>query len=291
MLANWIKATTTTTGTGTITLSAVTNRPLPSAAKVVGEHVEYTIVTSDGKYEAGIGKIAAADTLERSRVTTTYDGTTYNSISASALNLASGTHTVYITEIAEGIFSALPAAPINSGVLHSTHITTNSAANTGPADTSRATCWPFKLESSVLITGFAINCTTSGGAGSITHAGLYAALLTGAPGRRIATTTTAFDTATTGAKTSSLAANIRLCPGWYYVALVASGGTVVPAFSGNAGHSRTPFGGLNAADGAFAYVRYNTGADTTLPDPFYTTTLAYGNGTNVPTPAIGLIVN
>jgi hypothetical protein len=290
MLSNWIKATTTTTGTGTLTLSAVSGRPLPSAIHAVGEYVEYAIDTSDGKFEAGIGKIGTSDTLERSRISSTYDGSTYNNISATALSLASGTHTVLITPIAESLFSAFPTIPANSGVLHSTHINSNTSQNTALNDYSRATCWPFLIESSVIITGFAVNCTTSGGSGSIVHAGLYAPLISsGNPGRRICTTTTAFDTSSTGSKTSTLSANIRLIPGWYWVALVCSGGTAVPAFSGNSGHRRTPFGGTNGQDSSLLSVRYNTGSDTTLPDPFYTSTLAWTNSTNGSIPAIGLI--
>ena len=106
MLPNWTKSATTTTGTGTLSLTAMTNFPLPSKSKVVGEYVGYSIVTSDNKYESGIGKIAASDTLERTKALSTYDGSTYDSASGTKLSLASGTHTVYLTTLAETGFEA-----------------------------------------------------------------------------------------------------------------------------------------------------------------------------------------
>ena len=100
MLANWIKEETTTTGTGTLTLSAVSGFARFSQALTVGDYVSYSITTSDSKYEAGIGKVAASNTLERSLVTATWDGSTYTGAGASALSLASGTHTVICAPLA-----------------------------------------------------------------------------------------------------------------------------------------------------------------------------------------------
>jgi hypothetical protein len=288
MLANWTKATTTTTGTGTITLTAVTGFPLPSKSRATGEFVQYSIKTSDGKFESGIGTIAASETLERTRVVSTYDGTTYNQLTASALSLAAGTHDVFLTPMAEAVFEPLrfPLTTLTNQVFFSTAILT-AHGNVGTAAAQRATAYPFRLETSGLLTSMGIQ-VASGGAGSTTLLGLYETLNTGNPGRLLAKTSATIDTSGTGWKTQAVGANVRLTPGWYWAAICVTAGTN-PQFTGGT-PLMTAFG--CAANAPLQNIRSDTAA-TDLADPFLTTSMVYttGNTSGVNIPYIGLILS
>jgi len=285
MLANWTKATTTTTGTGTITLTAVSGYPLPSKSRVTGEYVQYSIHTSDAKFESGIGKIAASETLERTRVISTYDGTTYDQLTASALSLASGTHDVFITPMAENVFESLRfplSGPTSSNVV-STHLS-RQEANVNTYTTQRAIAWPFRLETSGLLTAMSIYVSTSG-ASSTLLLGLYEAKSDGNPGRLLAKTSSTISGASTGYKSQAVGANVRLTPGWYWSALCVTAGTN-PQYTGSAYSLVTPFG--NTSGSALTVMRSDTSA-TDLADPFLTTSLVYEAATN--NPFIGLILS
>lgn len=288
MLANWTKATTTTTGTGTITLAAATGYPLPSKSRATGEFVQYSIHTSDGKFESGIGKIAASDTLERTRVVSTYDGTTYNQLTASALSLASGTHDVFLTPMAESVFESLrfPLTTLTNQVFFSTAVAT-AHGNVGTAAIQRATAYPFRLETSGLLTSMGIQVSV-GGATSTTLLGLYETLSTGNPGRRLAKTSATIDSSTTGWKTQAVGANVRLTPGWYWAAICVTAGTN-PQFTGST-PLMTAFG--CAGNAPLQNIRSDTTA-TDLADPFPTGSLVYttGNASSVNIPYIGLILS
>lgn len=283
MLSNWTKSTTTTTGTGTLTLSAITNFPLPSKSKVAGEYIGYSIVTSDNKYESGIGKVAASDTLERTKVLSTYDGS-YDSTSGTKLTLASGTHTVYITTLAETGFEALPfplAGPTNAAVF-STHLN-SSQVNVTTAAIQRITAYPFRLETSGVLTAMGVNCSVSG-AGSSVLLGLYEPDSNGRPARRIANISAALDTTSTGWKSQSVVSNVRLNPGWYWAALCVVAGTN-PSFTGG-GCNLHAFG--VAAQNNLTNMREDVTA-TTIADPFPMTALTYVTGSAGVNPYIGLI--
>lgn len=288
MLANWTKATTTTTGTGTLTLSAVTGFPLPSKSRTTGEYVQYSIVTSDSKYESGIGKIAAADTLERTKVFSTYDGTTYTQVSASALSLASGTHNVYLTPMAEAIFEPLrfPLSGPSNASIFSSHLTM-SQANTGTGAAQRATAYPFRLETSGILTSMGIYVAVLGST-STTHLGLYEADSNGRPARRIARTSATIDTSTTGWKTQAVSSNVRVTPGWYWAAICVTSGSN-PSFTGSSAGASAFGGSSNTA--VFAVREDATATD--LADPFPTTTLVWQSaaGNSIVIPQIGLILS
>ncbi len=284
MLANWTKATTTTNTNGTITLTAVTGYPLPSKSRVTGEYVEYSIHTSDGKFESGIGKIAASEQLERTRVISTYDGTTYNQLTASALTLASGTHDVFITPMAEGLFEPLrfPLTPVTEGVI-STHLVATQA-NVGTAAIQRNTAWPFILQTSGLLTAMGIRVGATG-ASSTTLLGLYEPKSDGTPGRLIAKTSTTIDTSTGSGsfKSQAVDSNVRLTPGVYWAAICVTAGTN-PTFTGSKTGAH-PFG--NDSGQVLSNVREDTTA-TTMADPFPSTSLVYV--VNTDTPYIHLIL-
>lgn len=287
MLSNWTKATTTTTGTGTLTLAAISNFPLPSKSRTTGEYVQYSIVTSDNKYESGIGKIAASDTLERTKVFSTYDGTTYTQVSASALTLASGTHTVYFTPMAESIFEPLRfplTGPTNGSVF--SLLGGGAQSNLGTAAVQRATAFPFILACSGVLTAMGINCSVAG-ASSTTLLGIYEAGSDGRPTRRLAKTSATLDTSTTGWKTQAVDANVRLTPGFYWVAICVTAGTN-PSFTFSAGGS-VP---MASSRNQIISVRSDTVA-TDLADPFLTTSLVWGDagGNATVWPNIGLIMS
>ena len=73
MLANWVRATSSTTGTGNLTLSSVSGYPQPSGAFAVGQRWAYCLLDdSTGKpIEAGIGYLSAATTFVREYPTAT----------------------------------------------------------------------------------------------------------------------------------------------------------------------------------------------------------------------------
>ena len=288
MLSNWTKATTTTTGTGTLTLAAISNFPLPSKSRTTGEYVQYSIVTSDNKYESGIGKIAASDTLERTKVFSTYDGTTYTQASASALTLASGTHTVYFTPMAESIFEPLRfplSGPTNACVL-STSLQPTQSNITLPA-AQRNVAYPFRLETSGILTSMGANVGVAG-ATSAFLIGLYEPDSNGRPGRRIAKTSATLDSSTTGWKTQAVDTNVRLTPGWYYAALCVTTGTN-PSFT-HAYCNAHAFG--SSGKNQLRSVMENTTA-TTMADPFPNTSLFYydSGGSVDSAPVIGLILS
>lgn len=289
MLANWTKATTTTTGTGTITLTAVTGYPLPSKSRVTGEYVQYSIHTSDAKFESGIGKIAASETLERSVVFSTYDGTTYNSTTASALSLASGTHDVFITPMAESVFEPLrvPFTGPTSPVTCPTNCT-SSGANVAPPARERVTAFPFRLETSGILTAIAVNCSVAGTA-STTLFGFYEAGANGRPERLIAKMSAAVDTSTTGAKSQSVVSNVRVTPGWYWGAYVVTAGSTTPQFTG-ANLTQSAFAKANGSTNAL-YRVYQNSTGTDLPDPFPTTSIIYSTDNNGTIPHMGLVLS
>jgi hypothetical protein len=222
--------------------------------------------------EAGIGTIGASDTFARTRVTATFDGTTYNNRTPSALSLPSGTHKIYITEIAESVFTPMPSpltGPTNVNVASANFVGTQS--NTGTAATQRPTAWPFLLNTSGVLTAMGITVGATG-AGSSVLLGLYDVKSNGNPGRRIAMTTAAIDTSTGGGtlKTQSVDNNVRLTPGWYWAALVVTGGTN-PTFASMA-QTSSAFG--FSGNVQIVNVREDV-ADATLPDPFATSPLVY----------------
>jgi hypothetical protein len=289
MLSNWTKATTTTTGTGTLTLAEVTGFPMPSDSLSNGQYVQYSIKTSDGKFESGIGKIGASETIERTNIFSTFDGTTYNETSATALTLASGTHEVFITTVAEMQFEPLKNPLVETSVanpiVYSTHIMVAEANISASIAKQRNQAYPFRLETAGIITGFAINVSTAV-ASSTCRAGIYAALPTdGSPGELIIQASADFDTSSTGIKTQSVSANKRINPGWYWAALCVTSDTSVPTLTGGL-TTRAAFG----ADSKVSIrSMYESATATSLADPFPRTNLLDQPDTGG-IPLIGLIM-
>ena len=291
MLSNWCDATTTTTGTGTITLASVSGRPLPSVAHAVNEYVSYSIVTSDGKFESGIGQIGSSNTLLRTKPLSTYDGSTYNNLTASALSLAAGTHQVYVTPISEvnaqGAAFPQTCAAVTNACTISGHLSGSTSTYTIPQ--SQPIAFPFWLNSAGLLTGFSCNVTGTG-ASSTFHMGLYEQATDGAPGRRLAVTSSTISGTSTGYKTQAAAANARLSPGFYWIAILVTAGTPPQLRSSICGCG--PHGIYNGMSDSVQFIRENVASITTLADPFpRTALLAQGGGGGAMNPWLGLLLS
>jgi hypothetical protein len=286
MLANWTKATTTTTGTGTITLTAVSGYPLPSKSRVTGEYVQYSIHTSDGNFESGVGKIAASDTLERTKVFSTYNGTTYDQLTASALSLASGTHEVFITSVGEALYLPLSiplTGPTDACVCPTNAI--NSSNNFTPT-VNHIHAFPVRIETALVVNSMGLWVATAG-ATSTFLLGLYEAGANGRPERLLCKTSATLSGATTGYKTQAVGTPVRISPGWYWAAVVVTAGTV-PVFNG-----RQQIPGAMGASIGYAYfttMKSSASPGTDLTDPFPTTSLTYSGSDAIGTlPTFGLI--
>lgn len=217
MHASWVKETTTTTGTGNIALSAVSGFARFSQAFPAGVPVPYAIITSDGKFESGIGTVTAGNILARTKVIATWDGSTYNDASATALALVAGTHTVICTIVGENaLASPLGVGPgVSPAYLISATQCGSSQTNVNAIATNVATFYPFLLLAGVKITGLAANVSVAGGAGSTFDIGLYLTDSIGYPGKQLAVAS-GMDAATTGFKVGSVGPSY-LNPGWYLI--------------------------------------------------------------------------
>ena len=287
MLTNWTKATTTTTGTGTLTLSAVSGFPAPGVARAIGEWCSYSIQTSDGKLESGFGKMATSTTFTRDKVVSSFDGTTYNNTTATALTLASGTHNFYLTPMAENLVQPLlfPCSGMTNPSIVSSHLAGTNQANVGAAAAVlRATAFPFNLEVSGKMTGFGVYVSGTVTSGTLILA-LYDVLSNGNPGRRICQSSSTISTATSGYKTISSDVNVQLTAGWYYVAVNLPTGSTVPNLVGTSIALNVPFG-ASGIGGNYTGLRSDSDGSGTLADPFPTGSPVYNGGT----PYIGLLI-
>lgn len=287
MIANWVKASTTTTGTGTLTLSSVAGYPRPSDAIATGVHVQYTILTSAGDLEAGVGTVSAGNTLTRDLITSTWAGGVYTSVAPSALSLPAGTHEVIITQTAANTFNAAeyPQSVIANSNFVSQHIAgAGSAQNCSNATyVGQQTAYPFVLTTAGVLTGFACQVSVLGA--SDNFFALYQCAPNGGPGKRIAHHTTAINTGSTGYKTAAAAANVRVTPGAYWMGWLTVSGTS-PSLRGLFAGAH-PFG--NVGDLPLDGVRSTAAGQTELSDPFPTvnSTIAVSGKA----PAIGILLS
>lgn len=97
LAADRCKETSTTTGTGTLTLAgAVSQFRAFQDCFIVGDQVYYAIEGAGTEWEVGIGTLASSTTLSRDTILA-------SSNSGNAVNLSSGT---------KSVFSTIPAAHI-----------------------------------------------------------------------------------------------------------------------------------------------------------------------------------
>ena len=175
-------------------------------------------------------------------------------------------------------------AEITNPSIFSGHLRSTQANNTGVVGSERLTAYPYLLQTAGVLTAMTINVATLA-AGASCHLGLYEVGHDGAPGRRIAVTSAAIDTSTTGFKQQAVAENIRLTPGWYWVAMVALTGAATLTSSTA---DISAFG--SGAGSALTNIRIDA-LNTTIVDPFPTSNRVVVTGNSPLNPYIGLVLS
>lgn len=285
MLGNGIKQTTSTAGTGALTLAAVTGFPGFSARfsnGVNGDPFHYALIDSAGVgVEWGIGRLSDATTLVREKILATWNGTTYNDATPTAISL-SGTYTVLCADNA----SARPVAPVatDSSLASPRFIigaqwAANPGAGVAPGANNMVTL-PYRLDMTAIVSGVGVKVTTAGAAGTKLRAALYRMDKNGHPGTVITETASGLAVDTTGNKSLTFPASIRLDAGWYFVALLGNGGAALAGSNAQAGGGQCQMWGTVGGDVTGRYIQVAksvTYADTgaLFPNPLGTTGLTY----------------
>lgn len=245
MLANGVKETTVTAGTGTLTLSAVTGSVRFSDAFPAGLVVPYHL--KDGSnHEWGIGKVAAANTLERTSIRATYAAGVYDNTAPAAITLSGGTVDVELADMADLRANSMPNIDtVSSGLTRyhfSRHMSFVPASDVRASAIDRCQYIAFYLETPCVATHVGFRVATAVAA-STAKCAIYNVAPNGYIGDKIVESTAADDTSTTGYKESAIA-NTYLSPGWYYLAVATTHAVVLNAYSaGQAGTNRlTPLG-------------------------------------------------
>lgn len=224
MFGNAIKQTTTTTGTGNLTLSSVSGYPTLNDVFGTKKIFAYSLLDSNGLFlEAGLGYLSNSTTLVRSRVTATFSGGTYTTNAPSALSL-SGTTTVLGTPVAGSIVPTFGTIDSVSSGTRQALSAARCSSFTAQALVANRLCYvPFLLAFDAVVTSLNVNVTIAA-ASSYIRTGIYACRPDGYIGDLLLTHGTDIDSTTTGFKTASVTSTY-LPAGWYYIGLVASGGT------------------------------------------------------------------
>ena len=264
MLANWIKATTTTTGTGAITLTQVTGFPAVGDWFSDGAVMAYAITdSSDNPVESGIGTyIASGTSLARSMVQATYASATLakDGTSITAATLA-GTSKVYVSAIAgavaPGIRAVNPAAGL--GMLVGAFVDGLNVTG-GVVAANRLYVTEYKHQSPRRVLGFRAFVGTA--SGNIRF-GLYRINNDGSLGKLVVDTGSK---ATVANVTSyALSTPVWLPPDNYACAVIVDNTTASFRLN-NGGYSRSIFG--CDVSGFPITVAYTSPGSFTLPDPF-----------------------
>jgi len=291
MLGYGIKETTSTTGTGTLTLAAVTGFPRFASVFSVGELVMYSILDGSGHpIETGIGTVGASNTLARSRVTATYSSGTYNDVNPTAVSLT-GTSTVICTGIPSGFATTMPginATQTYSGsaaqrVLMDSRLNFGSTGNV-TLSANALYMVPFYLATECVATGIAARIV-SGVAGKSMRAGLYRLDANASPALLV-DETGSISVATSGVNWSgSFAANHKLAPGWYCIAVVSDG---APAIGSVASHILVSPVGILSTNSVLTPSSYNYGSHAYGALPATPPTAVTAGSTQHP--AVGLTI-
>lgn len=239
--ANYVEETTTsiaTSGAGAVTLSQITN--VPRFSTVFGTQntdCRYFIEdTVNKKFESGIGKVSS-NVLTRTRPQVTWDGTTWDDSTPTALTFSaspsSGDIKVRLSALAESSMMALPMRqnailgdatwttyPISG---HIAHAGTGGGSVTLTAD--REYYSPYQLLNGGLLLGAQFGCDGAVASSNLKWA-LYSIGYDGFPGEKIVDFVTTA-TIATGIKTDtatgswSPAGPVWLNPGWYYIGIIS----------------------------------------------------------------------
>ena len=254
MRNNFIGGSSATGGTGALTLAAAGGLALPATAYVAGQAMDYSIIEySDAtlgtvvRAETGLGNISAANVLTRSRVLTTWNGTTYAQAAPSALSFGTSHVRVYCSPSAESGPTSFPGIAdfsanygTNGYVLPANCIDDTDWAV--PAlSANRQHQVPIKIEAGFAITEMGFSCTTAAASSTVNVAIASLNPTTRWPGVILAFAN-GLDTSSTGIKMGSITSRI-FAPGWYWM-LFNSNGT--PSIRGTTFFLPGPLGGLSA---------------------------------------------
>lgn len=262
--ADFVEETTTsiagTLGNGAVTLTQITGMPRFSTVFGTGTRlVDYVIEDTVGlKFEKGYGSVAS-NVLTRSTVHATWDGTTWNDTSATALQFGStptsGNIRIRMAPTADAFIGAMPAIQTGLGDAYkgwqfSGHLITNSTpANSTALGTANEYYIAYELLTRGKVDGFAIEVTTAGTGGNGIKAGLYEVGTNGLPGpcitrfNAIALGSTGFKTDTTPGTWAGNAGPLRLTPGWFYIGIMTNDSAVtINKYAGGGHVKQTPAG-------------------------------------------------
>lgn len=290
MRGNAIKHETTTTGTGALTLTSVSG--WPSYDDVFGTSatfmVDYTIHDASGvPIEGGVGSVVLLTmVLTRTLPQWTWNGTTYDDTSPSALSLASGTKTVICAPSASTFLAGLPFMSTLGDNLGATPLYAYASITTYGLGHQRVEYFPVPIVKPGPIDRISIRCTTgyTGGSSSL-HASLFQVGSDGRPGARTIDFGS-LGSLTAATLTSTPTTAVHHNTGYIYVALLAqfSGGSGSPAVQAVSGViTPTPLGAvISAGSGARHYTVGQVSSQTSLTDPATLTSIAGSGSTTLP---------
>lgn len=218
MFANRVKETTTTEGTGNLTLlGAEANHATINAKFGLNRRFNYWVVHGTTAFEVGVGYLSASNTLVRETVKDNSLGTT------ALINFTSGTKTVRVSPSASMLIPALPTIrnPSGLGKLMLPFNVGVSEGNSVTLTADRLYLKPIMYVQGGLVSALKTYVVT-GAAGTKARMGLYELAADGAPGRLIVQSND-ISTVSSGMQSASAIANAPVMPGWYYLAIIASG--------------------------------------------------------------------
>ncbi len=291
MLAHGIKQTTAGAAAGAnLTLAAVTGFPTFAAKYSTGTNGDpiplAVIRNSDGVGVMwALGHLVDTSTLAIDKVVATWDGTTLNENTPTAIDLSSGgPFTVQVSDLA-----ALRAVVIqgSSPLLNATQRFImpgqwcgNPASGIG-ATAGTAIATPFRLDSDIKCSGisFKVNTGATTGTTKNLRASLYRPDINGGIGNLVAEGLSV-SAATAAVVKSSFAANVHLTPGWYFVIVLADGNPVLAGTNSMGIAGIYPGWGCSGGDPGgrvISVTRAMTYVDSgsCFPSSFYTTGLTH----------------
>lgn len=296
--ADYVEMTTTsiagTSGDGAVTCTQITN--IPTFTIVFGSgacQVRYVIEdTVNKKFEHGIGSVAS-NVLTRTTPQVTWDGSTWDDTTPSALQFGSsptsGNIKIRLSALAENSILTMPGCNTSVSGEADWLIYRPSASSpmsgivgrTLTADREYYKAYLLDRPGRLLGIQFQVSSAVSS---SNLKMSLHACGVGGLPGQKILDFTTT-GTASTGVKTDtatgswSTAAAVWLTPGWYFVGYIASHAIGINGSSGTVFDTATPLGrgnGYGMTDTCYVAGSYSTGLPG-IPSP---SNLAAVNGSD-----------
>jgi len=281
-----------TGGSGTITLAAVTGYPQPtdvfgtSGTKFVEYEIcEYTDSTfaTLSKYEAGYGSLnLATNVLTRTAILKTWNGTTYDAKSPTALTFGNTAANIQILLTAttantrSGLMSTLSLTGANSDIWQpfNTRVTYDSGASTFTMTSGSRLYIPIEYIYTRPISQVAVEVTTGVASGAV-RMGLYDVdPSTGGPANLITefTSSVQIDASATGFRSVTMGTPFWTPPGMYWKCIQANSSTIALRRLTHNGHSLLSTNGSSRdilmADKGATYGALPATADTSFSTPY-----------------------